>query len=174
MTKNTQESKVSIVHIFSPHLGQLPNRDSEMPSEDTLKVIENNAIFLHSHNVEYIILDNLNEILGGDFLLKNISKLNSFQENKLIYVKKDHSKLKALFLTGVEIATNENIYFIKDKQIVDLENISKIEKENPLLKKNDTEFFKQNVAENFKWVDFKLYMKKNKNFWDKTKLFFNR
>ena len=94
MQKNNQQ--VTIVHIFSPHPSPTPlgeggvQSSSLTNSNNIVNLIESNAVFLAQHNVEYIILDNLNQLdssSNSDYLLKNISQLPSFRNNKLIYVK---------------------------------------------------------------------------------------
>lgn len=158
--KEDNDSQISIVHIFSYPPTNLEN-------------IENNASFLSTHNVEYIILDNLNQKenkIDNDFLLKNISQLPSFINKKIIYLKEDFENLKQSFLTTIEITKNSNIYFILNQQILNLENIQKIEKVNPYLLKSNLNFFKDNVPNNFKFENYKLYMKTNKTIFDKVKI----
>ncbi len=162
MTNNKQSysNAVTIVHIL---------QNLNLTNQSTiLELLENNAVFLSQHNVEYIILDQNN----NDFLLKNISTLPSFQNKKTVYTKEAFINFKQSFLSGVNMTNSENIFFIQNSIPININNVYEIEKSAPLLQKKDLEFFIKNVPENFKWEKFKLYMKKSKNIFDKLKLLF--
>lgn len=171
-----QEQKVSIVHIFN-HLAPSPH-----PSPigmGVVQTIDSNAVFLTQHNVEYIILDSLSGA-EENILLENISKIPSYQNKKLEYIKYRGftsvqvlvQNLKEIFLTGAKIASHPNIFFIFNDQELNINNIFEVEKSAPLLQKQDLNFFKQNVQENFNPKNFRLHMKKNKNIFDRIKLLF--
>ena len=98
-------------------------------------------------------------------------------------IKKEFVNLKQSFLTGVEIANNPNIFFVQNHTEININTVFEIEKSAPLLQKdnqtletlvplNDLEFFQNNVPANFKFENFKLCMKKEKNIIDKIRLFF--
>ena len=162
MTNNKQSysNAVTIVQIL---------QNLNLTNQSTiLELLENNAVFLSQHNVEYIILDQNN----NDFLLKNISTLPSFQTKKIIYTKEAFVNLKESFLSGVNMANNENIFFLQNSIPININNVFEIEKSAPLLQRKDLDFFIKNVPVNFKWDKFNLYMKKSKSIFDKLKLLF--
>jgi hypothetical protein len=102
MTENTQPAnKVTIVHIFE-HLNQAD-------SKTVKNIIENNAFFLHSHNVEYIVIDNLSNT-DENLILQTISQTTSWQEKKLEYIKTKNQSLKESFALGAKIAKQEFNY----------------------------------------------------------------
>lgn len=167
MTNNTQTSKVTIVHIFN-----FLQPQTLTSSEHIVNLIENNIIFLKNHEVEYIILDNLNFPNQENFLLENISKVPSYKQKKLEYARDNSKSLKEIFLTGAKLATHPNIFFVFNEAQIDINNVFDIEKSAPLLQKKDLDFFTQNVPHNFQPQNFKLHIKKNKNLLDRIKLLF--
>lgn len=172
MTDNNQtttptdlSNKVSIVHIFNFLL-----QDNLTDKNKIVNLIENNAVFLRQHQVEYLILDIIKDVGQENLLLSNISKVPSYQNKKLEYIRDANSDLKEIFLTASQFASHSNMFFIFNELEININNVFDIEKSAPLLQKQDIEFFKQNVPANFHPKDFKLYMKKNKNILDKIKL----
>jgi hypothetical protein len=135
-----------------------------------VNLIENNAVFFRQHHVEYLILDNKQDALQENLLLSNISKVPSYKNNNLEYIRDASTDLKEIFLTATRFASHPNIFFVFNELEININNIFDIEKSAPLLQKQDIEFFKQNVPANFHPKDFKLYMKKKKNILDKIKL----
>jgi hypothetical protein len=160
-------SKVTIVHICN-YLQ--PNTLTN--SKKIVNLVENNAVFLSQHDVEYIVLDNLRQQQEA-FLLANISKIPSYQTKKFEYIKEKNTyNTKDIFLTGIRLATNQNIFFVFNEIEIDINNVFEIEKSAPFLQKQDLNFFQQNTPVNFHPKNFKLHMKKNKNILDKLKLLF--
>jgi len=161
-TQTDPANKVSIIHIFN----FLP-QDNLTNKNKIVNLIENNAVFLRQHQVEYLILDNIQDAGQVNLLLSNISKVPSYQNKKLEYIRDANSDLKKIFLTASEFANHPNMFFIFNELEININNVFDIEKSAPLLQKQDIVFFKQNVPPNFHPKNFKLYMKKNKNIWDK-------
>lgn len=164
-TQTEPANKVSIIHVFNFLL-----QDNLTDNNKIVNLIEKNAVFLRQHQVEYLILDNLTDAAQANILLENISKVPSYQNKKLEYIRDSNSDLKEIFLTASQFASHPNMFFIFNELEININNVFDIEKSAPLLQRQDLEFFKQNVPANFHPKNFKLYTKKNKNILDKIKL----
>lgn len=144
-------SQITVIHIL------------RKAGIDYQKIIHNNANFLHTLNVDYLIYDNLEsfEVLK---IIKNIENLS--------YVRKVFTNLKQTFLESGLLANGEKVIYLKSDDILNMQNVEILEKERPNILKKDLLKINNIKNLNFKYSEFNLLIKENKTFWEKLKLLF--
>lgn len=147
--------KISVIQVLRLEpKNSLPNYE---------KIISENNLFLQTHNVEYIIYDNLKSFDVLKFI-KNTPHLK--------YFRKDFSNSRNSFLESGMLSSGEKIIFLKSEDILSVENVERLEKERPNILKKDLKKISNLKKSDFHYDDFNLLIKENKTFFEKLKTLF--
>lgn len=130
---------------------------------DYKPILVNNSNFLNSHQVEYIVWDNL-EGYNALSIAKDLPSVR--------YIRKDFKDTKSSFLESAQLSQGGDILFLKSSDVLSHENLTELERERPSLNRSQLGKLEKFPWENFKFSDFNFLMKEKKTFLERVRMFF--
>lgn len=136
-----------------------------MDNMDHKNVIIKNSQFLKSVGVEYIVYDTLEKF----HVLKFIRDIPHVK-----YYRYENQNLTSAFAEAGTLALGKKIIYLKSDDILNMDNVEFLEKVRPNLYKDELHKISRIKTDNFKYDNFHILIKEDRNIFDYIKIFLSR